>query len=367
MRRAEAAWRAIPVSVTSAAEGVAEAVIDDAGLGVGTQRIAWVDVDQVVTADRRIELQLWPTGTLELTRLGRRHDTFLRELVMARNRARVAGLLAHGIAPPALFTGRWQTDVSAQAVEIQLYATHLTLVPEVGDPVQWPLGSVATVRTSDATATVELLGRNPPVCLGQLGRQRDAFVRAVAAARDRQAQVLMGYTMRDGFADGCGMPSRSLTGFDQLLERSSSPERLEGARQLLALAGGGDARIGYVQLLDPDADGLQARSPLPEGWASFLLVPVGVLVVLELLAGPNAATYVFEGEIEAVNRDLQQLHFRRAQLALSDAQAEITLDNPHRLALRRLEPLRRLRAATRARIVHAVAWSAAVRAAVGPS
>jgi hypothetical protein len=43
----------------------------------------------------------------------------------------------------------------------------------------------------------------------------------------------------------------------------------------------------------------------------FLLVPVGPLTVLEILAGPAAATYVFRDEIESVNRDLQLLHFRR--------------------------------------------------------
>jgi hypothetical protein len=109
---------------------------------------------------------------------------------------------------------------------------------------------------------------------------------------------------------------------------------------------------------------VEARAPPPEHWASFLLVPAGPRVVLEILAGPSAATYVFEGDIAEINRDLQQLHFRRAQLALSDAHAAITPDNPHRLALRKLAPLQRLRAATRARLTHTGDWSGAVRAAL---
>jgi hypothetical protein len=202
------------------------------------------------------------------------------------------------------------------------------------------------------------------ITLGRLGRQRDAFLRAVTAARDLQAQTLAGYTGRSVFADGQGVARASLEGFDYLLERSCSPQRLDGARELLDLAAGGDPRLGYVQLLDPDADSAPARAPLPEHWASFLLVPIGPRVVLEILAGPSAATYVFEGDIADINRDLQQLHFRRAQLALSEAQAAITPDNPHRLALRRLAPLRRLRAATRARIPHTTDWSGAMRAGV---
>ena len=47
---------------------------------------------------------------------------------------------------------------------------------------------------------------------------------------------------------------------------------------------------------------------LPSNWAVFLLVPVDLGTVLEMLAGPAAATYVFRKEIDAVNRDLQLLH-----------------------------------------------------------
>ena len=46
--------------------------------------------------------------------------------------------------------------------------------------------------------------------------------------------------------------------------------------------------------------------------------------MLEILAGPSAATYVFEAPIEDVNRDLQLLHFRRGALALTEAEAELT-------------------------------------------
>jgi hypothetical protein len=160
------------------------------------------------------------------------------------------------------------------------------------------------------------------------------------------------------------VPTASIEAFEYLLERSCNPGRLEGARELLALAATGAARLGYAQLLDPDGETLEARAPLPGHWASFLLVPIGSRVILEILAGPSAATYVFEGNISDLNRDLQQLHFRRAPLALSEAQAVIAPDNPHRLALRKLAPLQRLRAATRARVTHTGDWSGAVRAAM---
>jgi len=91
---------------------------------------------------------------------------------------------------------------------------------------------------------------------------------------------------------------------------------------------------------------------------------VGGLTALEILAGPSAAPYVFKEGIEGMTRDLQLLHFRRAPLALPPEQAEVTPANPHRLALRRLEPLQRLRACTTARLIHNEGWAEALGAAL---
>ena len=362
-RHASPAWALSGVAVQGPVQGNAQAIIDDDGLSVGPRRVAWIDTDRVAFGAYRIELALWPAGTLELSELGRRFESFSTELAAARNRARVAGFLAHGVAPPTVFASEWVHDAGSVRVEIQVYPTHVTIVPSNEDPFQIPLGGLVSIDGMKSSLMVALSGPGQYVELGRLGRQRDAFIRAVAAARDLQARTLAAYTGRDVFADGLGVQRASLEGFDYLLERSCSPARLDGAR-LLALSAHGEPRLGYAQLLDPDSETMQARAPLPENWASFLLVPVGPQVVLEVLAGPSAATYVFEGDIAEINRDLQQLHFRRAQLALSDAQAAITPDNPYRLALRMLAPLKRLRAATRARIVHTPDWSGALRAAV---
>jgi hypothetical protein len=363
-RRASPAWTLQGTTVRGPAQGRAEATIDDEGLSVGPRRIAWIDVDRVAVGDHRIELALWPAGTLELSELGRRFETFSAELAAARNRARVVGLLAHGILPPVVFAGEWAPDDCVERAEILVYPTHVTIVPSTQDPFQVALGALLSIDATGDSPAVELSGPGLQVTLRGLGRRRDALIAAVTAARDLQSQKLAAYTARDLFADGCGVARSALEGFDYLLERSCSGARLEGARELLALSAGGEPRLGYAQLLDPDGETVEARAPLPEHWASFLLVPVGPRVALEILAGPSAATYVFEGDIAEINRDLHQLHFRRAQLALSEAQAAITPDNPHRLALRKLAPLQRLRAATRARVTHTDEWSGALRAAL---
>ena len=108
---------------------------------------------------------------------------------------------------------------------------------------------------------------------------------------------------------------------------------------------------------DPDEDSVAAKVPLPENLAAFLLVPAKARVVLEILSGPSAATYVFEAPIDRVNRDLQALHFRRRPLALSTP--------PYRLALRTLAPLARLRAATKARVIHTEGWADSLKKALG--
>jgi hypothetical protein len=341
-------------------QGNGEAVIEDAALSVGTVSVAFVDADALHVADYRIELELWPAGRVVLTELGRRFDTFAQALRQARNQARVAALLAHAPSMPEVFDGAVLSPGSVRPVELLLYPTHVTLVPADADPWQVPLGALDDVALSDAPPAVRLVTGEQQVVIGQLARRRDAFHAVVTARRDALAQTLSRYTGRSSFADGVGVPRARLGGFDSLLERCCCAGRLAGARHLLASVAGGEPRLGFVQLLDPDAEALQAASPLPENWASFLLVAVRGRVVFEILAGPSAATYVFEGTMDGVNRDLQSLHFRRATLALSAAEAEINADNPYRLALRRLAPLQRLRAATRARLVHGADWTAAL-------
>jgi hypothetical protein len=359
-RRARAAWALEDAAGRRSQQGESEAVIDDTGLRVGMLNAAFLDVDALRVADYRIELDLWPTGRLVLTDLGRRFETFSTTLRQTRNQARVAGLLAHAPEMPEVFEGALLHPEPAGPAELQVYSTHVTIVPADADPWQVPLGALDDVTVSDHPPSVVLKAGTEQIVIGQLARRRDAFRTTVSAQRNAQAQLLAGYTNRNGFADGLGMPRDRISGFDALLDRCCCSERLDGAKKILAATAGNEPRLGFVQLLDPDEESLQAKSALPENWASFLLVPAGKCVVLEILAGPAAATYMFEGDIESVNRDLQQLHFRRAPLALTAVQAEITPDNPYRLALRRLEPLKRLRTATRARLVHSAGWEKAL-------
>lgn len=363
-RRAQAQWHLQDASGATLGDGVGEALIDDDRLAVGSVSAAFLDVDALHVGSHRIELGLWPSGRLALSGLGRRFDTFLRTLRGARNRARVAGLLAHAPTRPEVFDGALLESRSAEPVELQVFSTHIVVVPESADPWQIPLGALDEATLTDDPLALSLASGEQRTLIGRLGRRRDALHACVLEARAAQAQLLERYTGRRGFADGVGLPRSAVSGFEALLAHCCAPARLEGARQLLAAATVLEPCIGFVQLLDPDAETLQARMELPAHWASFLLVPVNDRVALEMLAGPGAATYVFAGDVREVNRDLQLLHFRRAALALSEEAAAITPENPYRLALRKLAPLQRLRARTRARVIHDEGWEAAVREAL---
>jgi hypothetical protein len=362
-RRARATFVRHDAGGSVVRQGDAEAVIGDEVLSVGPVAIPFLDMDALRAADYRLELDLWPDGRLVLSRLGRRFDPFTRELRRVRNQCRVAGLLAHGITPPETFVGAVPGQSGDRAVELQVYDTHLTLVPENDDPWQLPFGALTAVRAQDDPAAVVLESGPTGTVVGQLGRQRDAFLRSVARRLAEQTRLLVELTGQAGFGDGLGLARGHVGGFGQLIERYTSPDRAECAKAVLAAATD-EPRLGFVQLLDPDADALESPAALPEHWASFLLAPVRALTVLEILAGPGAATYLFRAGIEDVNHDLQALHFRRAPLALTPQQAEITPANPHRLALRRLEPLRRLRACMTARLIHNDGWPAALSQAL---
>jgi hypothetical protein len=344
----------------AARTGNAEAVVTDDGLSVGDAHVAFVDADSLDTTDYRIELGLWPDGRLVLTQLGRRFDAFAKELRRTRNQARVRGLLAHGVTMPATYSGALLRKSGNQAAEFQIYDTHITVVPDDRDPWQIPLGALTDVTAIDDPPAFVLESDVGLTTLGQLGRKRDECGSAITDAREAQRQLLEEISSQPGFSDGRGVRRSAIRDFDTLIRRYTSNDRATCANTLLEAATG-EPQFGFVQLLDPDRDGLISPMLLPVNWASFILVPVGGLTILEILAGASAATYVFRADIEQVGRDLQLLHFRRAPLALTEEQATLSPTNPYRLALRRLEPLRRLRAATVARVIHNDAWDASLR------
>ena len=348
-----------------APSGEGEAIVDDDGVGVGGLRIEFLDADTFTDERRVLTLGLHPSGRLRLSMLARRHETFAKALSEARDAARVRGLLAHGLGEPGRFDGALLEPGPARDARLLVWPTHVTVLPTGSDPFQVPLGLVDEVRFVEGTWEVVLATGAGTFHFGRLARLTDAFACAVREARSRLLERCARASGTRFFSDGRAVPARDLdTDFDRLLASFSEPERFDGAREIVKRAGRNSCALGLVELLDPDDERLAAKEELPENTASFLLAQFGGLVVLELLAGPSAATYVFRGTPDAISRDLAEIHFRRRGLALSDTESRGPAGRPYRLALRRLEPLKRLRAATAARVIHAEGWSEAISKAL---
>ena len=245
-RRAPAAYALIDAQGKGGPSGTAEAVIGDDALTVGSVVVAFLDADALRAADYRIELDCWPGGRLVLSQLGRRFDTFTRELRRTRNHARVEGLLAHGITMPESFAGALLGAGTPAPADLLIFDTHVAVVPEEGDPFQLPLGALTSVETGDDPPCVRLASGTAVVAVGRLARQRDALLRAVERGRSAQAQLLAATTGQSCFADGLAVPRSTVRDFDGLLRRFTAPDRAEGAGRLVAGAKGGEPRIGFA-------------------------------------------------------------------------------------------------------------------------
>ncbi len=350
------------------ARGEGEALVDDDGVSVGGLRVDFLDADSFTDERRILTLGLHPAGALRISMLARRHETFARALGEARDAARVRGLLAHGLGSPEVFDGALLEPGPARGARLLVWPTHVAVVPAGGDPFQVPLGGVADVRFTEGTWEVVLDAPGGPFHFGRLARRTDAFARAVRAARAAMLDRCASASGTRLFADGRAVAASALgSDFERLLEDWSAPERLVGAREIVRRAGRERSAVGLAELLDPDEEGLAAKVELPANTAAFLLAEVRDRVVLELLAGPSAATYVFRGTRDDVGADLAALHFRRRALALARDEESGPAGRLIRLALRRLEPLRRLRAQTLARVVHDERWTQGLAKALGGS
>lgn len=349
----------------AATSGEGEALVDDDGVTVGGIRVEFLDADTFTDERRVLTLGLHAAGQLRLSMLARRHETFAGALAEARDAARVRGLLAHGLGSPERFDGAVLEPGPASDARLIVWPTHVTVVAGGADPFQLPLGCIDDVRFVEGTWEVVLATASGAFHFGRLARRTDAFARAVQKARAAMLERCARASGTRLFADGRPVPAKELgTDFERLLVSFSAPERLDGAREIVKRTGRDSCSLGLAELLDPDDEGLAAKEELPENTAAFLLAHTGGLVVLELLSGPAAATYVFKGTPAAIAGDLAALHFRRRGLALTDAEARGQAGRPYRLALRRLEPLRRLRAATAARVIHDGGWREALSRAL---
>ena len=124
------------------ARGDGEARVDDDGVSVGGVCVEFLDVDTLADERRVVSLGVHPAGTLRISMLARRHETFAAALDEARDAPRVTrGLLAHGLGTPEAFDGAVLEPGPARDAGFLVWPTHVAVVPAGGDPFQIPLGA----------------------------------------------------------------------------------------------------------------------------------------------------------------------------------------------------------------------------------
>ncbi len=311
------------------------ATIADDGLNIdGRLAVTWLDADVVHEADHSVSLTL-PHGELTIAHLGTGFDRFCGDLREARGKVRRPALTQSTGAPLDSYVSHDRGEI----VDVHLCPGALVVEPRGGGATAVPLPSIVDVTRDGWTITISQRVFDPVVLSG-LGQRTDELLGHLRRAREdlgAAARAASGFPLDDGWAvDPDGALRAAVLGGERAAEA-----------EVLAGLAGDRLRVGIW------TDGGRASMP-------FLLAPVGDLVAVEATDADDRATYIFRvDDVERLNAVLVLTTFRREVYSLPDAQL-----GRWATAVRVLEPVRWLRAALAARVVHDDAWPDKVRAAL---
>jgi hypothetical protein len=202
-----------------------------------------------------------------------------------------------------------------------------------------PIPSITDVTREGWTITIFQRAFEPVVLRG-LGKRTDELLADVRRARDdlsAATRAAAGLSVDDGWA---------VEAVGELRAKVLGGARAEEAALLASLAGD-RLRAGIW------TDGGRAAMP-------FVLAPVGSRIAVEATDSDDRATYVFEtDDVEQLNAVLVLTTFRREVYSLPDPEL-----GRWAVAVRVLPPVRWLRGALAARVVHDDTWVDRIRAAL---
>ena len=292
----------------------ATATIGEDGLLVdGTIAVSWLDADVVREADHLVTI-----GQLSLTHLGAGFDRFCNELREARGRVRRPALLQATGDPLDSYVARDGDTL----VDVHLFQGSLVVEPRGGGTTSVPLSSIVDVTRDGWTITIRQRVFDPVVIRG-VGQRTDELLADLNGARELAGD------------NGWAASGQTVSG-----------SRAEEVALLADLAG--DRLRGGTWT---DA----GQEPMP-----FVLAPVGDLVAVEATDADDRATYIFRvDDVERLNAVLVLTTFRREVYSLPDDQL-----GRWATAVRVLEPVRWLRGALAARVIHDESWPDKIRAAL---
>ncbi len=313
------------------------ATITADGLSVNGALLAtWLDADVVREIDHSVTLVL-PNGETTVTHLGAGFDRFCSELREARARVRRPALTQSTGAP----IDSYLSHDADKVIDIALCQGALVVEPRGGSTMGVPLPSIVDVTRDGWTVTIRQRVFDP-VVIRALGQRTDEFLEDLRRAREDLSAAtraaIGGLPLDDGWAVEAKGEVRAAV---------MSGDRAEEAEVLAGLAGD-RLRVGMW------TDG--GRFVMP-----FLLAPVGGFVAVEATDADDRATYIFRtDDVERLNAVLVLTTFRREVYSLRDDEL-----GRWATAVRVLEPVRWLRGALAARVVHDESWPDKVRAALG--
>jgi hypothetical protein len=359
-----------------------------------------LDLDDVdgVLEDGPLAIRLALAGglALELTKLGRQRDALLRELRGAWRTHAVDRLRLGEAEAPQRFEAEVTRAGATSPAEVRVFGTRLAVVTDAGAAFAQPLGSLTAVKFDEGAYAVELTAAEGAWRIAKLGKQTQPFLRLLEdrrAALHRRAgtalQLLLpsldSLTLRrlgallpdGGVATAAALDAIKPGTFAALARVAAVTPALKKSIGALQKSAAPGAAVCIAELREPEEDAepdveLEAASeeeaPAPpnpglEKRAVGLIFPLagGRALAVEVGGHAGKATYVFRGGAEqagALLADWAQLDWKREPIYLGEDKLCAGPHGSWRMALRRSEPLKRLRAAYLGRVKHDGTWQA---------
>lgn len=362
-------------------------------------RLDFDDMDAVsAEGDLGITLALAGGLKLRLSKLGTRRDALLRELRAAWREHAVDRLRLGEATSPVRFDADVTRGGQTSPAEVRVYSTRITVLPERGEPFAQTLGSVTGVVFDDASYAVNFTAPDGDWSAGKLGKQTQPFQRLIEERRGALhtrggkalAQLLPGYDSLTLRRIGALLPDAAVASASALdaikpgtfgalaKAAAATPALQKSLAELQKRAASGESAVCIAESRSPSDTEAEEPEPQPEGDEPAEAIPPnpalegrtiglvfplagGKVLAVEVGGHAGKATYLFRANGTTPKQllaDWAQLDFKREPIYLAE---DKLCSGPHgswRMALRRSEPLQRLRAAYLGRLAHGANWSA---------
>lgn len=148
--------------------------------GEATYRFTYRAIRSVDAGEYTVRLTVEPGRTIELTKLGRRYNDFLRELHHRRNAVLLADMLMdEGLRQPGVeaefqYVDNRRNLTNGGESEVRLYDTAVVVIPRTSHPVRLPYGTIDHIEVGDYRLWIESVGGDV-LTLTKLGREFEPF------------------------------------------------------------------------------------------------------------------------------------------------------------------------------------------------